>query len=98
MGRGSSAREEEELPGESALLGGTSLPVPVAPSHPVSLGVFVYVCVFGGSGDSQDRLGQSILPGPLPVPPGAWFLSAGLVSLRFVGDKEGSQVGSPTSP
>lgn len=49
MGRGSSAREEEELPGESALFGGTSLPVPVAPSHPVSLGVFVYVCVFGGA-------------------------------------------------
>lgn len=78
MGRGSSAREEEELPGESALCGGPSLPVPVAPNHLVSLGVFVCVCVWGGgSGDSQDRLGQSVLPGPLLVPPGAWFLSVG---------------------
>ena len=46
VGRGSSAHEEEAPPGESALCGGTSLPVPVAPSHLVSLGVCV--CVFRG--------------------------------------------------
>ena len=74
VGRGSSAHEEEAPPGESALCGGTSLPVPVAPSHLVSLGVCVCVCS-GGSGDSPDWLGLSVLPGPLLVPPGAWFLS-----------------------
>lgn len=58
MGRGSSAREEEELPGRVLCL--------VAPPASTSSTqlirgvsrVFVYVCVFGGSRDSQDRLGH----------------------------------------
>lgn len=72
MGRGSAAREEEELPGESALFGGTSLPVPVAPSHLVSLGVFVYVCVFGG---------QWGLPGPSGTERTSWTSASATWSL-----------------
>ena len=56
------------------------LPASTSSTQPsgVSRGVCVCVCVRGGgSGDSQDRLGQSVLPGPLLVPPGAWFLSVG---------------------
>ena len=55
MGRGSSAHEEEELPGENALCGGPSLPVPVASNHLVSLGVFVCVCVFGAGAVGTPR-------------------------------------------